>query len=97
MGKITPLNDRVLIKRVESESMTSGGIFIPDSVKEKPMQGIVEAVGPGKFLKNGELSPLEVKKGNSVYFSKYAGSEISIEGEKYLIVRENEILGILEA
>lgn len=97
MGKITPVNDRVLIKRVESESKTSGGIFIPDSVKEKPMQGIVEAVGAGKVNKNGQISPLEVKKGNSVYFSKYAGSEISIDGEKFLIVREDEILGILEA
>lgn len=96
MGKIVPLSDRVLIKRTEAENVTSGGIFIPDTAKDKPMQGVVAAVGAGKFQTDGKLTKLEVTQGDTVYFSKYAGSEISIDNEKYLIVRENEILGVLE-
>ncbi len=93
---IRPLQDRIIIKRVEEEEKTKGGIIIPDSAKEKPMEGEVIAVGKGKVLDNGELSKPDVKKGDRVLFSKYAGTEIKIDGEEHLIMREDDILGIIE-
>ncbi len=92
---IRPLHDRVLVKRVEEETKTKGGIIIPDSAKEKPIEGIVVAAGNGKILDNGEVRKLDVKKGDRVLFGKYSGSEVKIEGVEHLILREEDILGIL--
>ena len=94
--KIVPLRDRVLLKRLGEEEKTKGGIIIPDTAKEKPMQGRVVAVGKGEINENGKLIPLEVKQGDTVLIGKYAGTEIKIEGEDHLIVRENEILGVVK-
>ncbi len=94
--KIRPLHDRILVQRLEEEEKTKGGIIIPDTAKEKPIEGKVIAVGNGKLLENGETRPLEVKVGDRVLFSKYAGTDIKIEGEEYLIMREDDILGIIE-
>jgi chaperonin GroES len=94
--KIRPLQDRIIVKRVEEEETTKGGIIIPDSAKEKPMEGKVIAVGSGKVLDTGEKSKPEVKAGDRVLFSKYAGTEVKIEGEEHLIMREDDILGIIE-
>lgn len=91
-----PLRDRILIKRIGEEEKTKGGIIIPDTAKEKPMQGKVVAVGKGELNKDGKLVRLEVKEGDTVLTGKYAGAEIKIEGEEHLIVRENEILGIIK-
>jgi chaperonin GroES len=93
--KIIPLRDRVLLKRLGEEERTKGGIIIPDTAKEKPMQGKVVAAGKGEINENGKLIPLEVKQGDTVLIGKYAGTEIKIEGEDHLIVRENEILGVV--
>ncbi|MEW6614605.1 MAG: co-chaperone GroES [Thermodesulfobacteriota bacterium] len=94
--KIRPLQDRVIVKRVEEEEKTKGGIIIPDSAKEKPMEGKVVAVGTGKVLDDGKKLPLDVKKGDRILFGKYAGTEVKIDGEEHLIMREDDILGILE-
>lgn len=94
--KIRPLNDRVLVKRLAEEVMTKGGIIIPDSAKEKPAEGEVMAVGPGKQNKKGERMPLELKVGQKVLFSKYGGTDVKIDGEDYLIMREDDILGVVE-
>ena len=94
--KIRPLQDRVIVKRVEEEEKTKGGIIIPDSAKEKPQEGKIVAVGPGKVADSGEKVALEVKEGDRVLFSKYAGTEIKIEDEEHLIMREDDILGIIE-
>ena len=94
--KIIPLRDRILIKRVGEEEKTKGGIIIPDTAKEKPIQGKVIAVGAGKLDQDGKRIALDVKKGDRVLFSKYAGNEIKIEGEEHLIVREDDILGIVK-
>ena len=94
--KYRPLHDRVIVKRVEEEEKTSGGIIIPDAAKEKPQQGKVIAVGKGKILENGKVSPLAVKKGNRILFGKYAGQEIKIDGEEHLIMREDDILAIIK-
>ena len=94
--KIRPLHDRILVKRIDEEEKTKGGIIIPDSAKEKPQEGRVVAVGNGKIGDDGKVQPLDVKKGDKILFSKYAGSEVNIEGEEHLIVREDDILGILE-
>jgi len=91
---IRPLHDRVLIKRIEETETIQGGIIIPDTAKEKPQQGDVIAVGNGKMLEDGERVPLDVKAGDRILFGKHSGSEIKIEGEEYLIVREDEILGV---
>ena len=93
---IRPLNDRVLVLRIEEEEKTSGGIIIPDTAKEKPQEGKVVAVGPGKIDENGKRIPLEVKKNDRVLFSKYGGTDVTIEGVDHLILREDDILGILE-
>jgi chaperonin GroES len=94
--KIRPLGDRVLVKRIAEEEKTKGGIIIPDTAKEKPQQGTVIAVGKGKRDEDGKVTPLDVKAGDRVLFSKYAGTEIKIEGEEHLILREEDILGIVE-
>ncbi len=97
MSKIVkPLDDRVLVKPLEAEEKTSGGIVIPDTAKEKPQRGKGVAVGPGKLLDSGERAPLAVKKGDLVLFGKYSGTEIKIDGDEHSIMRENEILAILE-
>ena len=94
--KIRPLQDRVIVRRLEEEEQTKGGIIIPDTAKEKPMEGRVIAVGKGKVLEGGKVVPLDVKKGDRVLFSKYAGTEVKLEGEEHLIMREDDILGIVE-
>jgi len=94
--KIIPLRDRILIRRLGEEEKTKGGIIIPDSAKEKPMQGKVSAVGKGALDKDSKFIPLEVKKGDTVLLGKYAGTQIKIEGEEHVIVRENDILGIVK-
>ncbi len=94
--KFRPLHDRILIKRLDKEQKTAGGIIIPDSAKEKPQEGEVVAVGTGKRTDDGKVQPLEVKKGDKILFGKYSGSEIKIDGEEHLILREDEILGVLE-
>jgi chaperonin GroES len=93
--KVRPLHDRVLIKRVEEQETVRGGIIIPDTAKEKPQEGEVVAAGTGKRLENGTVIPLEVKPGDRVLFGKYSGTEIKLDGEELLILREDEILGIL--
>ncbi len=94
--KFRPLHDRVIVKRVEEEEKTSGGIIIPDAAKEKPQQGKVIAAGKGKILENGKVSPLAVKKGDRILFGKYSGQEIKIDGEEHLIMREDDILAIIK-
>ncbi|RMG06217.1 MAG: co-chaperone GroES [Acidobacteria bacterium] len=95
--KIRPLHDRVLVKRIEEKmEKTAGGIYIPDTAKEKPQEGEVVAVGAGKYKEDGTRQPLDVKEGDRILFGKYSGSEIKIDGEEFLIMREDEILGIIE-
>ena len=94
--KIRPLQDRILVKRIEEEEKTKGGIIIPDTAKEKPQEGKVMAVGGGKVGEDGKVRPLDVKKGDRVLFSKYAGTEVNLDGEEHLIVREDDVLGVLE-
>ena len=94
--KIKPLNDRILVKRLEEESKTKGGIIIPDSAKEKPAQGEVIAVGGGKLSDDGKRMPLQVKAGDRVLFAKYAGTEVKINDDEHLVMREDDILGIIE-
>ena len=93
---VKPLEDRVLIKPLEPETKTASGIYLPETAKEKPMQGKVVAVGPGKLLDNGERMKPVVKKGDTVVFGKYAGTEIEIKGETHMILRESELLGLIE-
>ncbi len=95
--KIRPLQDRVIVQRIESEEKTASGIIIPDSAKEKPQQAVVVSVGKGKVREDGTLQPLDLKAGDRVLFGKYAGTEIKIENNEYLILREDDILGVLEA
>ena len=94
--KVRPLHDRVIVKRVEEESKTKGGIIIPDTAKEKPVEGEVVAVGNGKILENGKVQPLAVKAGDRILFGKYAGTDIKIDGEERLIMREDDIIAIVE-
>ena len=94
--KISPLNDRVLVERVEEEQKTAGGIIIPDTAKEKPQEGKIIATGPGKIGDDGKRTPLNVKKGDKILFSKYAGTEIKIDGVEHTFMKEEDILGILE-
>jgi len=94
--KIRPLQDRVIVKRLAEEEKTKGGIYIPDTAKEKPQQGKVVAVGKGKVADDGKLVKLDVQKGDRILFSKYAGTEVKIEDEDHLIMREDDILGIIE-
>jgi len=94
--KIRPLGDRILLKRIEGEEKSKGGIIIPDTAKEKPQEGRVVAVGKGRLLEDGKLVPLEVKKADRVLFGKYSGAEVKLEGEEHLIVKEEDILGVIE-
>jgi chaperonin GroES len=93
---IKPLEDRVLVKPIEAETKTASGLYLPESAKEKPVRGRVVAVGPGKRLENGKRAEMSVKAGSTVVYGKYAGSEVEIKGEKHLIIRESELLGVLE-
>ncbi len=94
---IRPLQDRILVKRMTEEEKTKGGIIIPDTAKEKPQQGKVVAVGKGKILEDGTQRPLDVKPGDTVLFGKYAGTEVKIDGEEHLILREDDVLGVVES
>jgi len=93
--KIRPLQDRVIVQRLEEEEKTKGGIIIPDTAKEKPQQGKVVAVGKGKVNDDGKVTPLDVKEGDKILFGKYSGTEVKIDGEEYLIMREDDILGVI--
>lgn len=92
---VKPLEDRVLVKPVEAETRTQSGIYLPESSKEKPIQGKVVALGPGKLMDNGQRAALSVKKGDTVVYGKYAGTEVEVKGEKHLILRETELLGVI--
>ena len=94
--KIRPLQDRVIVRRMEEERTSAGGIVIPDSAAEKPIQGKVIAVGPGKILDNGDRRPVDVKVGDKVLFAKYSGTEVKIDDEEYLVMREEDIMGVIE-
>jgi len=94
--KIRPLHDRVIVRRLEEEEKTKGGIIIPDTAKEKPLEGRVVAAGNGKVLENGQVRKLDVKEGDRILFGKYTGSEVKIDGEEHLILREEDILGVIE-
>ena len=94
--KIRPLQDRVIVKRIEEEEKSKGGIIIPDTAKEKPQEGKVIAVGSGKVNENGKVTPLDVKVNDRILFGKYAGTEINVDGEEHLIMREDDILGVIE-
>jgi chaperonin GroES len=94
--KLRPLHDRILVQRVEEVTTTKGGIIIPDTAKEKPAEGKVIAVGNGKIGEDGKKIPLDIKKGDRILFGKYSGSEVKIEGDEYLIMREDDVLGIIE-
>jgi len=96
MKSIRPLGDRILIKRIQEEEKTKGGIIIPDTAKEKPQEGMVVAVGKGKTTEEGKVIAPDVKKGDRILFGKYSGTEVKIEGEEHLILREDEIVGVLE-
>ena len=95
--KVRPLHDRIIVQRIEEEEQRVGGIIIPDTAKEKPQQGKVIAVGKGKIEKDGKVTPLDVKAGDTVLFGKYAGQEIKVDGDEYLIMREEEVLGVIES
>ncbi|MGH9465837.1 MAG: co-chaperone GroES [Terriglobales bacterium] len=97
MAKVRPLHDRLLVKRIEEKETVRGGIIIPESAKEKPQEGKVIAVGKGKVTEEGKVLPLDVKEGDRILFGKYSGSDIKLDGEEYLIMREDEVLGILDA
>jgi chaperonin GroES len=94
--KIRPLYDRVLVKRLESQERTAGGLYIPDTAKEKPVEALVVAVGHGKVLEDGQVRTLDVKPGDKVLFSKYSGNEVKIDGEEHLIMREEDLLAVIE-
>jgi len=94
--KLRPLQDRILVRRIEEEAKTKGGLIIPDTAKEKPQEGKVIAVGKGRVSEDGKLRPLDVHKGDRVLFTKYAGSEIEVGGDEHLIIREDDVLGVLE-
>ncbi len=97
MFSIKPLHEKVVVERLEAESKSAGGILIPESAKEKPMRGVVIAVGPGRVLENGDVKALDVKKGDKVLFGGYAGSEVKVDGKDYLIVNESEIYAVIGA
>ncbi len=93
---LRPLQDRIIVKRLEEENMTAGGLYIPDTAKEKPQKGEIVAVGKGKITEDGKVIPVDLKAGDKVLFGKYAGTEIKIDGVDYLIMREDDILGVIE-
>ena len=94
--KIRPLRDRVIVRRLEEEEKTKGGIIIPDTAKEKPQEGEIIAVGNGKLLEDGKVVPLEVKKGDRILFGKYSGTEVKVDGEELIMMREEDILGVMQ-
>ena len=94
--KIRPLHDRILVKRLESEEKTKGGIIIPDTAKEKPQEGLVVAAGPGRVNEDGKVTALDVKKGDKILFGKYSGTEVTLEGEEHLIIREEDVLAVIQ-
>ena len=94
--KIRPLHDRVIVKRLEEEKKSAGGIIIPDAAAEKPVQGVVKAVGKGKILESGEVRPLDLKVGDKVLFGKYSGTEVKVDGDDVLVMREEDILAVIE-
>lgn len=94
--QIKPMEDRVLVKPIEAETKTSSGLYLPETAKEKPMKGEIIAVGPGRRLDNGKLAEMSVRKGDTVVYGKYAGTEVEIKGVKHLILKENELLGVIE-
>ena len=94
--KVRPLDDRILVKQSEAEERTAGGIVLPDTAKEKPQRGKVIAVGPGKLLDDGRVGKLELKKGDEIYYGKYSGTEVEIDGETYVIIREPDVLALIE-
>jgi chaperonin GroES len=94
--KLRPLQDRILVKRIEEEEKTAGGIFIPDTAKEKPQMGQIVSVGNGKKTEDGKVIPVDVKAGDKVLFGKYAGTEVKVDGNEYLIMREDDILGVID-
>ncbi|NNF51987.1 MAG: co-chaperone GroES [Gammaproteobacteria bacterium] len=95
--KIRPLHDRVLVKRLEAETTSAGGIVIPDTATEKPIRGEVVAVGKGKLLEGGEVRPLDIKNGDKILFGKYSGTEVKIDGEEYLVMREDDVMAVIDA
>jgi chaperonin GroES len=95
--KIRPLHDRLIVRRVKEEEKTKGGLYIPDTAKEKPVEGTVIAVGNGKLLEDGSVRKLDVKEGDRILFGKYSGNEVKIDGEEHLILREDEVLGVIES
>ena len=95
--KLRPLQDRLIVKRVKEEEKTKGGLYIPDTAKEKPVEGVVVAVGNGKLLDDGNVRKLDVKEGDRILFGKYSGNEVKIDGEEHLILREDEVLGLIES
>ncbi|MCF6236172.1 MAG: co-chaperone GroES [Gammaproteobacteria bacterium] len=95
--KVRPLHDRVIVRRLEEETTSAGGIVLPDSATEKPMRGEIIAAGNGKILENGDVRPLDLKKGDSVLFGKYSGTEIKVDGEELLVMREDDIMAVIEA
>lgn len=95
-AKIRPLHDRVLVRRLEENERTAGGIYIPDTAKEKPSRGQIVAIGKGKLLENGDIRPLDVKVGDTVLFGKYAGTEVKVADQDYLVMREDDIMGVIE-
>ena len=96
MSNIRPLQDRLIVRRLDSEEKTAGGLYIPDSAKEKPQQGEVVAIGKGKVKEDGTVIPMDIKKGDKILFGKYSGTEIKLDGEELLIMREDEVLGVIE-
>jgi chaperonin GroES len=95
--KVKPLHDRIVVSRIEAEEKTAGGIIIPDTAKEKPQEGKIIAVGPGKRDEDGNLMPLDVKAGDRILFAKWAGTELKIDGQEYMIMKEDDILGVIES
>ncbi len=93
--KLRPLQDRVLVERIEASTKSAGGLYIPDTAKEKPQEGVVAAVGKGKRKEDGSLVPLDIKEGDKILFSKYAGNDVTLDGKEYIIMREDDILGVL--
>ena len=96
MSTLKPISDRVIVRAVTAEEKTAGGIVLPDTAKEKPQQGEVIAAGPGKLLDNGKLSPMDVKPGDRVYYGKYSGTEVKLNGQELVVLRQDDILGIVE-
>ncbi|MFN3653464.1 MAG: co-chaperone GroES [Armatimonadota bacterium] len=97
MASLKPLSDRIIVKAVEGEEKTAGGIVLPDSAKEKPQQGEVVAVGPGKVQDNGKTAPMDVQVGDRVYYGKYSGTEVKLDGQELVVLRQDDILGVVEA